>query len=1501
MKKITTRIMLTLAALCQLTISSKAQCPEYLDQSETCVNNSWSTAGYYVGFLYVPDTTGVLSKLSLNILSGGTGTIEIHDGFDVNTPVLWSGPVVYNPGWNDYVISPALQVIQGHNYTIKILSTSGTFLGFCNNGSYPHGVTFWGNPGNYGYFGTISFKTYVMHLPAVTLSSFSNVCNSAPAFSLTGGSPAGGVYSGTGVSSGMFDPSAVTAGSYPVTYTYTDGSGCSNTPSQTITVDAVSNAGTASVSFNSVCMGGLVPSFSVSNSTGNADWEISTTPFTSWNSFGSGNPYTPTLPGGPGEYHMRAVVTNGTCSAAISNEVIVNVYDVPGTSVTLSGPVTFCTPGSVTLTASAGTSYLWSNGATTQSVTATESGNLTVVVTNGGVCSATSAPVTVTKNTFTLPGNPGNFHMNGSCYSSGSGSYTLTNYYSQSGSAWYNDAISLDNDFDFTFTTYQCGGADGMMFVLQSNGVNALAGVGSDLGYYSATGTFNHSLGVELDIYNSGVGGQYNDNDGSHIAIVKNGLSTPLTTPVFISPYLGNCANRTFRVTWNHTSHVFSVYLNGSLITSYTNDIVSTIFNNNPSVYIGFTGGTGGLNATQSFTVNNFNLSGVVAISSSAPSTFCNGSTGTLTASSGGASYLWSTGETTNAIPVTSSGTYTVTITDANGCSGSAVITETFNPIPTITTGGSTTICPGDLVTLTSSSPSSNLWSTGATTQSITVGSTGNYNVVANGCSASSPIAVTMMPSPSIMPNGPTTFCPGYSISLSANTGVSYSWSTGVTTQSISVNTASTFTVTVTDTAGCVRSASVTTQVQAIPVPSVISYSGTAFCPSNGYVDFDISNYNGSYSYQWSTGDNSPYTYVTSAGTYTVTATDALGCSASASVTTTGLPGNPAVFGNNVWNVYAYNNGDYQDYGYSWQPGDYSGYYTESSLSFDTRTQWPDYGSPSYAPGFQGGCYVYEDNHSWSAKRQGFPCGVYKIGIPDHDDQADLFINGVMVWQHIGCCDIHDSVWSGALDANSMVEFRCTEGGGGSYGVISFTQISVAPPAAVSSSAGNPGCVGTPLTLSVTGSPLPAGVNWKWYKGGCGTGASIGTGSSVIITPTAAGTANYFVRAEGGCANTTCASIAITTSSTAPTTAPGTISVGGGAAKVCPGDTRTYTVPAVTGVSFNWTVPTGATINSGQGTRTISVTYDAGFIASGTITVVKVNGCGNSPARTLAVTRNNPAIPSAITGPAYGACNLTGVPYSVTNVAGMTYNWTSGSANASISGGQGTNAVTADFSSGFTTGQIMVTANNNCGSSSPSTLAVKSTLPTPGAITGPNFVCSGSTGNAYSIVPVVSAIDYTWTGPSGSHISDGVTTSAGNTLITSSVNITVNFGTVTNSSKITVKANNGCGSGPSKTFYLTPNCRVIGGNEENVNKSNSFVVYPNPSHGEITLEYDAITEGNYQLEVLDVTGKIVLEQQGDALQGNNSIHYDLSSIAKGIYLVRLQTPGKDFEQKIVIQ
>jgi len=180
----------------------------------------------------------------------------------------------------------------------------------------------------------------------------------------------------------------------------------------------------------------------------------------------------------------------------------------------------------------------------------------------------------------------------------------------------------------------------------------------------------------------------------------------------------------------------------------------------------------------------------IPTITAGGATVFCDGNNVTLT-SSGGKSYLWSTGEMTNKIIVTKSGNYSVKVTNAEGCqsAASAVETVTVNALPSspaITANGSTSFCQGDHVILTSSAEKSYLWSTGANTQSITISSAGSYSVQVtdkNGCKSaiSAPTTVIVNALPTVNAGNDKTILFGTITTINATvsgTGpFTYSWS----------------------------------------------------------------------------------------------------------------------------------------------------------------------------------------------------------------------------------------------------------------------------------------------------------------------------------------------------------------------------------------------------------------------------------------------------------------------------------------------------------------------------------------------------------------------------------------------------------------------------------------------------------------------------------------------------------------------------------------------------
>jgi hypothetical protein len=235
---------------------------------------------------------------------------------------------------------------------------------------------------------------------------------------------------------------------------------------------------------------------------------------------------------------------------------------------------------------------------------------------------------------------------------------------------------------------------------------------------------------------------------------------------------------------------------------------------------------------------------------------------------------------------VSASTLYTVTVTDpVNSCAGTSSVNVTaVSPGADISVGGPTTFCLGGYVVLTASPGTAYAWSNGSSNQSVTITQSGSYTVSVTspyscpGTFTSAPVNVSTSTYPVavITANGPTSFCQGGSVILNANSGTSFQWSNGSTTQSIIVNQAGTYTVNVSNAGGCNGSASsAPVSVSTLPIPGipVITQNG------NTMVSSSTSGNQWYYNYQAISGATGPSYLATQNGVYSVLYTDANGCS----------------------------------------------------------------------------------------------------------------------------------------------------------------------------------------------------------------------------------------------------------------------------------------------------------------------------------------------------------------------------------------------------------------------------------------------------------------------------------------------------------------------------------------------------------------------------------------------------------------------------------------------
>jgi len=282
--------------------------------------------------------------------------------------------------------------------------------------------------------------------------------------------------------------------------------------------------------------------------------------------------------------------------------------------------------------------------------------------------------------------------------------------------------------------------------------------------------------------------------------------------------------------------------------------------------------------------------------------TVCNGGTAILAVTDFYDNYLWSTAETTQQILVTNPGTYSVTVTDAAGCTGIAsfeVVLENIVPPliigePSICAGGGSTVIAVD------GFYNSYLWSNAEISQGITVTAPGVYSVTvedSEGCIAENSINITLVPPPVPQIYGETQVCFGNTTILDAGPGYSfYQWSTNEYTQVINA-VPGYYSVTVTDAiTGCNGTAS--TLVLGLEPPEPEFSDLYSICPGDTAI---LSLEEGYLYYQWSTGDFSPTVMVDLAGPVNVTVTDENACVGSTStIVTYGTPPSVEITGEAV-------------------------------------------------------------------------------------------------------------------------------------------------------------------------------------------------------------------------------------------------------------------------------------------------------------------------------------------------------------------------------------------------------------------------------------------------------------------------------------------------------------------------------------------------------------------------------------------------------------------------
>lgn len=585
--------------------------------------------------------------------------------------------------------------------------------------------------------------------------------------------------------------------------------------------------------------------------------------------------------------------------------------------------------GSINLTVGSGPApitYLWSNGATTEDISGLAPGIYSVTVTDGAGCITTTSATVNAATNMIITGNV----TNESCgdqegvidisVMGGAGSYSYL---------WSNAAVTQDIS-DLTQGNYSVTVTDANN-CQQNASFSVINLVGScvpdcdlvvtnSLLSNETCGNTNGAVGVNISTTNAPYTISWSNNAttssitnlsaGTYTVTVEDNEGCIETQSYTITNSVGNLAisgtNITNETCGNGLGAINITVSGGALPYSYlwsnnaTTEDISNLSAGNYSVDI--TDGNG-CTMTQSITVSN-NAGTLAQTYGNAADEFCGDASGsidiTITGGNTPYDYSWTNGATTQDLIGISAGTYQCTITDDDGCMISTPVYTVNNQSGGLTLNNvdiDNEICGNSqgeiLVSLSGGAvPYSYSWSTGATTSSLTGLTDGNYSCTItdnNGCSVSTGNltvldesgtlqVVSVVVTDEICGNG------NGNINLTTTGGnvpVSYLWNNNSTSQDLNNLSAGSYTCTVSDAAGCTTTANAFVQNDAgtLQIDNMIVTNETCGNGS-GAVDLMISGNSGAVTYNWSNSASTQDISSLSAGNYSVTVTDATGCTA---------------------------------------------------------------------------------------------------------------------------------------------------------------------------------------------------------------------------------------------------------------------------------------------------------------------------------------------------------------------------------------------------------------------------------------------------------------------------------------------------------------------------------------------------------------------------------------------------------------------------------------------
>lgn len=653
-----------------------------------------------------------------------------------------------------------------------------------------------------------------------------------------------------GYSSAVQNPTGLNAGAY--TLTVTDANSCSSTSSLTLsgpsaTLQATASASTQTGGFNLSCNGGADGSISLTVSGGSPTYTYSWT--------------------GPSSF----VSSQQNPSSLAAGSYAVTVSDLAGCTSTSSITLTEPTAISATLTAP-----LLSNGFNLSCENSSD-GSISVTATGG-----------FSPYTFAWSG-PNSYSGSGASINGlAGGTYTLT--LTDANGCTHTDTQVLTSPTAISTTitpatfvggvNISCpGNTDGSLTVSASGGAGTYTYTWTGPGSFTGTGTSLSGLAAGLYIVNTTdlAGCQFLDSITlTEPATLSAGLSVTNVTcfggsdgEVVSSPTGGNSP---YSYSWSHDGTLTGNTASGLSAGTY------------PVIVTDGNGCTTADSVVVSFT-NNLPL-----VSLGNDTNICDGSTLTLRAGSF-TNYTWTGGSNADSLDVSSTGFYSVTVTDINTCSNTDTIAVFIDPNPVVSLGNDTSVC-GSILLDAGSGYSSYVWNDASTASTLSASNNGSYSVTvtnSNGCSGSSSVNVSIFPAASVNTAAVDASCGNTDGEVSAtpaggNGPYTYMWSTGASSASVNNLSAGTYFVTMTTSDGCTITASASVNNGGAPSLSINGTDVSCAGAADGTASVTATGGASPYNYQWNSGQTAASISNLSGGSYVVNVTDANGCVASASV-----------------------------------------------------------------------------------------------------------------------------------------------------------------------------------------------------------------------------------------------------------------------------------------------------------------------------------------------------------------------------------------------------------------------------------------------------------------------------------------------------------------------------------------------------------------------------------------------------------------------------------------